>query len=132
MSSIQEFHFLKIDLTQPTAANTVVDSCLAAFGERIDALLNVAGVMDQNNSVDSLLDSNWDKVIAVNLTAPVKLMRAVVPIMIRGGGGSIVNVASKAASSGAVAGVAYTASKHGIVSAVVEKGALCILFSGAR
>lgn len=38
------------------------------------------------------------------------------PHMIKAGGGSIVNVASKAATCGAVAGVGYTASKHGIVS----------------
>jgi len=46
------------------------------------------------------------------------LMKEVVKIMLKhGGGGSIVNVASKAGLSGAVAGVAYTASKHGLVGA---------------
>ncbi|EAT91002.1 hypothetical protein SNOG_01353 [Parastagonospora nodorum SN15] len=93
----------------------VVEDAVAAFG-RIDGLINVAGVMDTNNSVDTLTDALWDRVIAINLTAPVKLMRAVVPHMIKTGGGSIVNVASKAATCGAIAGVAYTASKHGIVS----------------
>jgi len=72
--------------------------------------------MDTNNSVDTLEDQAWDRTIAVNLTAPVRLMREVVPVMIKNGGGSIVNVASKAGMSGAVAGVAYTASKHGLVS----------------
>ncbi|KUJ17241.1 NAD(P)-binding protein [Mollisia scopiformis] len=115
--SSRSFHFLQANLTQVDAPDKIVEACLATFGDRIDALLNIAGVADQNNSVDTLTDGDWDRIIAVNLTAPVKLMRAVVPIMLKNGGGSIVNVASKAALSGAVAGVAYTASKHGIVGA---------------
>lgn len=114
--SSESFHFMQVNLTEVDAAEKIVKACVEAFGEKIDALLNVAGIADQNNSVDSLEDEAWDRIIAVNLTAPVKLMRAVVPIMLKGGGGSIVNVASKAALSGATAGVAYTASKHGIVS----------------
>jgi len=115
--SLQECHFVRVNLAEAGAADKVVEEAVAAFG-RIDGLLNVAGVMDTNNSVDTLTDALWDRVIAINLTAPVKLMRAVVPHMIKAGGGSIVNVASKAATSGAIAGVAYTASKHGIVSSL--------------
>ena len=59
----------------------------------------------------------WDRVIAVNLTAPVKLMRAVLPTMKEQKKGVIVNVASRASFSGASAGLAYTASKHGLVGA---------------
>jgi NAD(P)-dependent dehydrogenase (short-subunit alcohol dehydrogenase family) len=116
ISSSEDFHFLQANLIEADAATKIVDACVAAFGGKIDGLLNVAGVADQNESVDSLVDENWEKIIAINLTAPVKLMRAVVPIMLKNGGGSIVNIASKAALSGAAAGVAYTASKHGIVS----------------
>ena len=66
-------------------------------------------------------DEMWEKVMAVNLTVPVKLMREVVGVMKtqgdgeKGNGGSIVNVSSKAGISGEVAGVAYTASKHALV-----------------
>lgn len=115
--SSKNFGFLQANLIDPATPDKIVEACTTAFGKKIDALLNVAGIPDQNSSVDTLTDTNWEKAIAVNLTAPVKLMRAVVPIMISNGGGSIVNVASKAAMSGAAAGVAYTASKHGIVGA---------------
>ena len=77
--------------------------------------MNVAGVMDLNHSADTLEDEMWDRVIAVNLTAPVKLMREVLAVMKAQGSGSIANVCSKAGLSGASAGVAYTASKHGLV-----------------
>jgi NAD(P)-dependent dehydrogenase (short-subunit alcohol dehydrogenase family) len=91
---------------------------VAAFG-RINGLLNIAGVIDTNNSVDTLTDALWNRVTSINLTAPVKLIRAVVPHMIKAGGGSIVNVTSEAGTSGAIAGVAYTASKHGIVGSLL-------------
>ncbi len=73
--------------------------------------------MDNNAGVETLKDEVWERVIAVNLTGPVKLMREVVKVMKVKGGGAIVNVSSRAGISGAVAGVAYTASKHGIVRA---------------
>jgi NAD(P)-dependent dehydrogenase (short-subunit alcohol dehydrogenase family) len=75
--------------------------------------------MDRNEGVETLSDETWEKVMAVNLTAPVRLMREVVGVMKSQEdgekGGSIVNVSSKAGISGAVAGVAYTASKHALV-----------------
>ncbi|KAE8442200.1 hypothetical protein EG329_003729 [Mollisiaceae sp. DMI_Dod_QoI] len=115
--SSTDFHFVQANLVEAEAPTRIVEACVAAFGEKIDVLLNIAGIADQNGSVDTLIDEDWDRIIAINLTSPVKLMRAVVPIMLKSGGGSIVNVASKAALSGAVAGVAYTSSKHGIVGA---------------
>lgn len=54
--------------------------------------------------------------MAINLTVPVRLMTAVLPAMKEQKKGAIVNVASKAAVSGAASGIAYTASKHGLVS----------------
>ncbi len=78
-------------------------------------LVNVAGVMDNFSSADGVSDEVWERVMAVNLTVPVKMMRAVLPRMKEKGEGVIVNVASTAAASGAVAGVTYTASKHGLV-----------------
>ncbi|KAJ5425433.1 hypothetical protein N7465_000503 [Penicillium sp. CMV-2018d] len=114
----RNFKFLQCDLTGVLAADDVVSACTEAYGARIDALVNVAGVMDHYGSVDTLADEMWEKCLAVNLTAPVKLMRAVIPFM-RGhsSGGSIVNVASKAGLSGGAGGVAYTASKHGLIGA---------------
>ncbi|KAJ5223939.1 hypothetical protein N7468_008481 [Penicillium chermesinum] len=111
------FAFCQADLVDPATPKKVVAACIAAHGPRIDSLLNIAGVMDHNGSADSVLDSLWDRCIAINLTAPVKLIRELLPIMREQKSGSIVNVASKAALSGAVSGVAYTSSKHGLIGA---------------
>ena len=111
------FAFHQADLTAPNAADQAVAACVQKFGPRIDVLANVAGVMDAFSSADTVKESEWERVLNINLTVPVRLMAAVLPSMKEHGGGAIVNVASRAAVSGAVAGVAYTASKHGLVGA---------------
>lgn len=111
LSGNPNFKFLQGDLTDEATTKQVVESCIQEFGGRIDGLLNIAGIMDRNGSVDTLSNEMWDRCIAINLTAPVKLMREVIPVMREQKSGSIVNVGSKAATSGAASGVAYTASK---------------------
>ncbi|KAL2018920.1 hypothetical protein VTK56DRAFT_10287 [Thermocarpiscus australiensis] len=91
--------------------------CVVSCRNRIDVLVDVAGVMDNFSSADSVSDEVWDRVVAVNLTVPVKMMRAVLPLMRERRDGVIVNVAGTAATSGAVAGVAYTSFKHGLIGA---------------
>lgn len=112
--SFSTFAFHQTDLTDSQAPEIAVAKCIAKF-ERVDVLVNCAGVSDGWSSADTVQDEEWDRVIAINLTAPIKMMRAVLPAMKEQRGGSIVNVASKAATSGASAGIAYTATKHGLV-----------------
>jgi NAD(P)-dependent dehydrogenase (short-subunit alcohol dehydrogenase family) len=59
-------------------------------------------------------DRTWDLVFAVNVTAVMRLTRAVLPLMVEAGKGAIVNIASEAALRGSAAGLAYTASKHAV------------------
>jgi len=88
---------------------------VAAAGERIDGLANVAGVMDDMTPIHEVGDDVWERVMAVNVTGLFKLTRAVVPVMLAAGGGSVVNVGSEASLRGSAAGLAYTASKHAVV-----------------
>ncbi|MRX43833.1 SDR family NAD(P)-dependent oxidoreductase [Agromyces kandeliae] len=88
---------------------------LAAAGDRIDGLANIAGIMDDMTPIGELTDAVWERVMRVNVDGTMKLMRAVVPGMLAQGYGSIVNTASEAALRGSAAGVAYTASKHAVV-----------------
>lgn len=92
-----------------------IDAIIAAAGGRIDALANVAGINDDFSPAHETSDSVWDRVIAVNLTGGFKLTRAVLPVMLQAGQGSIVNVASEAALRGNSSGTAYTVSKHGVI-----------------
>ena len=80
----------------------------------VHTLANVAGVMDHFVPVSELDDAMWDNVLAVNITAPMRLCRRLLPLM-SGRGGSIVNVASVAGLGGSGAGAAYISSKHAII-----------------
>ncbi|SEQ44964.1 SDR family NAD(P)-dependent oxidoreductase [Thalassovita taeanensis] len=81
----------------------------------VDILINNAGIMDAFLPAAELDDAMWDKVMTVNLTAPMRLTRAVLPGMLARGNGAIVNVTSEAGLRGSIAGAAYTTSKHGLI-----------------
>jgi len=93
---------------------STVDACVAACNGSVHLLANVAGIMDAFLPVAEVDDATWDTVIAVNLTAVMRMCRGVVPVMIAGGGGSIVNVSSGAGLRGSASGVAYASSKHAV------------------
>jgi len=99
------------DLTKQEA----IDAVVAAAGGKIDGLANIAGINDDFSPAGETSDAVWDRVIAINLTAPFKLMRAVLPIMAAAGHGAVLNVSSEAGLRGNASGNAYTASKHGII-----------------
>ena len=92
-----------------------VAAVVAAAGGRVDALANVAGIMDNFAPIHEVDDELWDRVFRINVTALMRLTRAVVPLMLDAGTGSVVNVASEAGLRGSAAGAAYTASKHAVV-----------------
>jgi NAD(P)-dependent dehydrogenase (short-subunit alcohol dehydrogenase family) len=96
------------------AASTTIDALITAAGDRIDGLANVAGIMDAFLPPDEVDDATWERVFSVNVTGPMRLTRAVLPLMIAAGKGSVVNVASEAALRASAAGAAYTSSKHAI------------------
>lgn len=102
---------LVADISDDAAVARIV----AAAGDTIDALANIAGIMDDMTPVAEMSDAVWQRVFRVNVDGTMKLMRAVIPTMLAQGGGSIVNTASEAALRGSAAGAAYTASKHAVV-----------------
>ena len=98
------------DITDDASIATIID----AAGDRIDALANVAGIMDDMTPVGEVSDAVWSRVFRINVDGTMKLMRAVIPGMLERSAGAIVNVASEAALRGSAAGAAYTASKHAV------------------
>ena len=96
-------------------SQTDVDQVVAAAGDTIDGLANIAGIMDKMAGIAAVTDDVWDRVMSVNVTGMMRLTRAVLPAMLAAKRGSIVNIASEAGLRGSAAGVAYTASKHAVV-----------------
>lgn len=102
---------LVVDVTKQTDVDTLV----AEVGPRIDILANVAGIMDHFLPLGEMDDATWNHVLDVNLAGPMRLSRAVLPVMLATGGGAIVTVASKASVGAGASGTAYTTSKHGVI-----------------
>ncbi|MFC7927169.1 SDR family NAD(P)-dependent oxidoreductase [Microbacterium laevaniformans] len=98
------------DIAEAATNQRIMD----AAGSTVDGLANVAGIMDAFLPPAEVDDETWDRVFRVNLTAPMRLTRAVLPGMIARGGGAIVNVASEASLRASASGVAYTSSKHAL------------------
>jgi 3-oxoacyl-[acyl-carrier protein] reductase len=80
------------DLTEPRAAAQIVDRARQRFG-RLDVLVNNAGVAQPRRLLE-LSEEDWEGSFALNFFAAARLSAACVPIMIAGGWGRIVNVAS--------------------------------------
>lgn len=102
------------DVTSEKDVGVAVALAAARWG-RVDILVNNAGTMDDMMPVGELSDALWDRVMDVNLKAPMQLTRKVLEGMVAQGRGSIINIASVCGLQGGRAGAAYTASKHGLI-----------------
>ncbi|MBG0816491.1 SDR family NAD(P)-dependent oxidoreductase [Planomonospora sp. ID82291] len=102
------------DVADEASVAALAETALGAYG-RVDVLCNNAGIMDTMALPADIPVELWERVLRVNLTGTFLVTHAVLPHMLRQGGGSIVNTASEAGIRGGAAGAAYTASKHGVV-----------------
>jgi ketoreductase len=104
------------DLLEPGVPADLVRKTVEAFGG-IDILVNNAGMGSSSGPrpVASFDDEFWNRTLALNLTAPYLLTKAVLPILLGQKRGRIVNIASINGKIGAVHGAAYAASKHGLL-----------------
>lgn len=91
-----------------------VDAALGRFG-RIDVLCNLAGGFRMGEPVHQTSDATWDWLLDLNARTLLRTARAVVPAMLRQGGGRIVNVAAFAARQGQAGMAAYCVAKDAVV-----------------
>ena len=102
------------DATRETDAAGLVQAALDRFG-RIDALINSVGTNIPERSLRELTHENWHHLLDVNLSAAFNLTKAVLPAFREQGGGLLVHISSSAAKKPDQSGVAYQASKAGLV-----------------
>lgn len=103
------------DMTKAADVKKVVDACVAAYGDTIHVLVNVAGGLLGRKTLPDLDEAFWDAVMNVNLKSVYLVTRAVVPHMTAGG--SIVNFSSQAARDGGGGGAsAYAAAKGAVLT----------------
>lgn len=114
--------FVVADLHDLDAPNTIVDFVVARHG-RIDGLVNNAALLDRN-TIDTVSAELIDRMFAVNLRAPVMLIKAAVAQMTKqGSGASIINIGSINASCGAPTLLVYSATKGALATVTRNLGA---------
>jgi len=110
---------VKLDVTDPASAQAMVDAGVAEFG-RLDGLVNNAALYGalKGGRFDGIAESEWDACMTVNVKGIWNCCKAAVPAMRAGDdgkGGSIVNIASLAATYGMPYGLHYTTSKAAVI-----------------
>jgi NAD(P)-dependent dehydrogenase (short-subunit alcohol dehydrogenase family) len=90
----------------------MVKAVLGQFG-RVDILVNNAGIVIVKPA-EEMTEGDWDKVIDVNLKGMFLCAREIGKVMIKQGGGTIVNIGSMAGLAGALNRLAYSVSKGGV------------------
>jgi 3-hydroxybutyrate dehydrogenase len=104
---------MQVDLADRESLQTLLHRLATEVG-RIDVLINNAGVTD-TLPFGKVTDTSWDHLVAVNLTAPMILSRALVPEMLDAGFGRVVFVSSVSGLTGFAYASTYCATKHGVV-----------------
>jgi 3-oxoacyl-[acyl-carrier protein] reductase len=107
---------LACDIAEPESVERVARDMMRQFG-RFDILVNDAAY---NKTVpfadlDNLTPELWERIMAVNLTGPMRLIKAVAPTMKAQGGGRIVNISSMAGLQPMGSSIAYAVSKAGLI-----------------
>jgi NAD(P)-dependent dehydrogenase (short-subunit alcohol dehydrogenase family) len=106
----------KLDVANSSSAQDMARTTLDMFG-RIDALVNNAALFGalKGGRFDAIPEADWDAAMAVNVKGIWNCCKATVPAMRLAGGGSIVNIASLAATYGMPYGLHYTTSKAAVI-----------------
>jgi 2-dehydro-3-deoxy-L-rhamnonate dehydrogenase (NAD+) len=113
--------FVQVDVTDETSVRDALQSTVRR-SQRVDALVNSAGITGPNTKVWEYPVDAWRQVIEVNLTGLFLCCREVVPVMRQAGYGRIVNIASVAGKDGNPNASAYSASKAAVIALTKSLG----------
>lgn len=121
LSALGPVHTAVVDLTDLAAVQKAAESTAAAFG-KIDILVNNAGIAGTNSKTWEADPADWRRVIDINLNGPFYCCHAVIPHMLNGGYGRIVNIASIAGKEGNPNAAHYSASKAAVIALTKSLG----------
>lgn len=117
------------DVTKAEDMKRLYDTCEKQYG-RLDALFNGAGIAPLGNVVD-ISEEDWDRTIAINLKGTFLSCKYAIPLMVRSGGGAILNAGSVTTFSGDSLSCAYPASKSALLT-LTKNIALSFVKDGIR
>ena len=123
--------FVATDVTRADQVEKLVDTAVARWG-RLDCAFNNAGIEGAAFvPTTGYPEPAWDEVIDINLKGVFLAMKYQIPAMLATGKGAIVNMSSVAGQIGGTLGIAYYASKHGVIGAT-KAAAIEFASSGIR
>lgn len=106
--------FVKGDVSVTEEVIAMIDTTVKTYG-RLDCAFNNAGVPHFHHSTIEHTEEAWDRIMNINLKGMWLCMKYEIPMMLKQGSGSIVNMSSLTGITGIPLGVAYSASKHGVI-----------------
>ena len=104
----------KFDISNHKLIEGFIDECNSEFNNKIDVLINNAGITKDNLSI-RMKDDEWNRVIEVNLTSTFLISKNTIKKMLKNKNGKIINITSVVAHTGNLGQSNYAASKSGIV-----------------
>ena len=107
-------HFFQCDVSQKDQVENLIHATTDKYG-RLDYAINNAGISMNPASTVELGETEWDRVININLKSVYLCMKCEIPHMRKIGGGVIINMSSLAGFRGKAGTLAYSASKHGVI-----------------
>jgi NAD(P)-dependent dehydrogenase (short-subunit alcohol dehydrogenase family) len=105
---------VRCDVTRSDDVRQALNAAIETFG-RLDFAFNNAGIEYTIQPLSDVTEEEWDRIIAVDLRGVFLCMKHEIPLMLKQGGGAIVNTSSGAGVKGFKGGAAYVAAKHGVV-----------------
>jgi NAD(P)-dependent dehydrogenase (short-subunit alcohol dehydrogenase family) len=105
---------VRCDVTKADDIKAALDKTVAAFG-RLDFAFNNAGVEQPVKAAADLTEEEWDRIAGVDLRGVFLCMKYQIPLMLKQGGGAIVNTSSGAGVKGIAGQAAYCAAKFGVI-----------------
>ena len=104
----------KFDISNHSSIEKFIDECDDIFHNKIDILINNAGITQDNLAI-RMKDDEWNKVLDINLTSTFFLSKNVLKKMLKNKNGKIINVTSVVGHTGNIGQTNYTASKSGLI-----------------
>jgi NAD(P)-dependent dehydrogenase (short-subunit alcohol dehydrogenase family) len=120
-----QVEFVQADVSNPADCAALVAKAIGAYG-RLDIAFNNAGINIRNAPLVDIDETEWHRIVAVNLTGVYLAMKYQIPAMKRTGGGAIINTASVGGLIGTAGIAPYCATKHAVLGLTKSVALECI------